>query len=772
MRKLGKFEINQELGHGGMGVVYRAWDPSMQRWVALKTITQDKASREDFVKRFRREAVAAGGLDHPNVVTVYETGEEGDVCYIAMQFLEGTDLETLIKSPDWDVEFNIFRKLDIVIQVCRGLGYAHNKGVIHRDVKPANVMILPDGTAKIVDFGIARIGETTSTSVVIVGTAPYMAPEQLEGNVVDERADVFAVGVLTYRMFTRRLPFEGANPAGVLYKIVHGPPPRLAAYVPDCPPDLERIVLTALAKDRDHRYPSMDELGFEFQRLLSSLNTALISSYLEEARRLLAMGVFPKTKELLRKVLELEPANAAATEMWQQVQRQVQAEHNRRKAESLREEGIQAYRRGDWVRALDCFQQGLSLDPTNETLLSYRDLTLQEQEKIKAITQEMKAAQEAQRRGELSEAREHLREALELSPQNAEAQSLLKQVEAELAHAQKRRDAQQFVGRAQRALTGRDYSETLSLLEKAGALDPENRQLERLRSTALAEQTAAQKQRLRGEKIAAAKAALERDDFTTASGEAESGLQAFPDDPALQQLLNDAKQGQAATERAQENQEAPPSSLQSRPDPGARPLGVQTLVESLGSGTRAYGEKERELTGVSPAGPAGLSQTPAGFAARLAEPLDRLLARSSPGFQAWLRGTVGRLPERFRPWILTAGTVSVVLVVALAVWLLVRRSPRRVVTTPVVPPGIVSLDVSPWAKVKEVRNLKTQRLENLPGLITPVEFPLSAGDYEIAVEHPTLGITHYTFHVEAGAETPVRIRFEAFDPKQVLKSQP
>src|SRR5579863_9034559 len=129
-----------------MGLVYRAWDPTMQRWVALKTITQDKASRADFVRRFRREAVAAGGLDHPNIVTIFETGEEGDVCYIAMQFLEGSDLETLLKSPDWNEEYNIFRKLDILIQVCRGLAYAHSKGVIHRDVKPANVMILPDGT--------------------------------------------------------------------------------------------------------------------------------------------------------------------------------------------------------------------------------------------------------------------------------------------------------------------------------------------------------------------------------------------------------------------------------------------------------------------------------------------------------------------------------------------------------------------------------------------------------------------------------------------------
>ncbi|HKS96215.1 MAG TPA: protein kinase, partial [Terriglobia bacterium] len=766
-------------------------------WVALKTITQDKSARSEFVRRFRREAVAAGGLDHPNIVTIYETGEEGDVCYIAMQFLEGTDLETLIKSPDWDVEFNVFRKLDISIQVCRGLAYAHNKGVIHRDVKPANIMILPDGTAKIVDFGIARIGETTSTSVVIVGTAPYMAPEQLEGNMVDERADIFAVGVLTYRMFTKRLPFEANNPAGVLYKIVHGPPPRVTAYVPDCPPDLERIVLTALAKDRDQRYPSMEELGFDFQRLLSSLNTALVSSYLEEARRLLAMGAFPKTKELLRKVLELEPANVAATEMWQQVQKLIQEEHNRRKAESLREEGIQAYRRSDWVRALECFKQGLQLDPANETLLSYRDLTLREQEKIQAFTQKTKAAQAAERRGELTVARDYLAEALQISPQNAEAQSLLAHVEAELAQAQKRREAQQLVDRAQRAITARHYPEATTLLEKAGALDPENRHVERLRSTAVEEQAAAQKQRLRGEKIAAAKTALEKGAFSAAVAEAESGLQAFPDDPALQQLLRDAKQGGKAAElvsnassgptrpvgaavempveqpTVQEDTASSNAPLEARGESEARHPGVQTLVESLlGSGTRAYREEERITTsqGGTAAEPPRPGQLLPRGAARLVGALDRLLARFSPALQAQVRGAVERSPAGLRLAIVSLGLTAVVFAVALTVWVFAHNVPRRRVATPtIVPPGMVSLDVSPWAKLDEVRNLKTQQPQNVAGQVTPLEFALPAGDYEAVVEHPTLGKMQFQFRVTAGVETPIRKSFEGFDAQQVLK---
>src|SRR5512140_3258149 len=161
MTKLGKFEIKEQLGQGGMGVVYRAWDSRMERWVALKTIHPDKNTRAQFLKRFRQEALSAGRLDHRNIVTISEFDEQDEVCYIAMQFLEGTDLETMMASPTWDQDFNVFRKLDVLVQIAHGLAYAHRNGVVHRDVKPANIMILGDGTAKIVDFGIARIGEAT-----------------------------------------------------------------------------------------------------------------------------------------------------------------------------------------------------------------------------------------------------------------------------------------------------------------------------------------------------------------------------------------------------------------------------------------------------------------------------------------------------------------------------------------------------------------------------------------------------------------------------------
>jgi serine/threonine-protein kinase len=550
MAKLGKFEIQEQLGHGGMGVVYRAWDSKMERWVALKTIAQDKAARSEFIKRFRREALSAGRLDHPNIVTIYEFDEQEDVCYIAMQFLEGQDLESLLSSPRWDQEFSIFRKLEVLIQICQGLSYAHRNGVIHRDVKPANVMILPDGTPKLVDFGIARIGEQTSgTQNLMLGTAPYMAPEQVEGKRIDERVDVFAVGVVGYRMFTGHFPFLGPNLSSILYKIVHDPPPPLSTFLTDYPPDLESVLFRALAKDRDQRYPTMEEMAFDLQTLLSSLNTSLVSSYVEEARRLILLQDYSRAKELLRKVLELEPGQPAATQMWQQVQKLLQQEYAKRKVQTLLKEGTEAYERQDWLHALECFDQGLQLDGTHEMLRTYRDLTLREQEKIEAVSQNLKSARESLQRRDWMAARQALHQVLEMHPENTEAQTLLSQADAELADIEKRRNAQQYLERAQQALAAGRFGEALSLLDKAQALDPDNGDINRLRNVALAEQAETEQHKLRAETIAAVQAALGKGDFAAALQQAEVGLRAFPSDPALQQLQTRANQGLESVRR-------------------------------------------------------------------------------------------------------------------------------------------------------------------------------------------------------------------------------
>ena len=259
-QKIGKYTVLERIGRGGMGYVYRAHDPILKRDVALKTMLKDVSDDEELRNRFMREAQSAGGLRHPNIVTIYDLGEDESGCpYIAMEFLTGTDLEQLIKNK---TELPLLKKLDIIIQTCQGLGYAHANGVVHRDIKTANIRLLDNGEAKIMDFGIAKITASQFTRTgMIMGTPHYMAPEQIRGEKVDGRADIFSLGVVLYELLVYRKPFPGDNPTSVLFKIIHENPEPLvdATFVP--PEGLEAIVNRSISKKPDVRYQTCEEMA-------------------------------------------------------------------------------------------------------------------------------------------------------------------------------------------------------------------------------------------------------------------------------------------------------------------------------------------------------------------------------------------------------------------------------------------------------------------------------------------------------------------------------
>lgn len=270
LKKLGKYEVIEILGRGAMGEVYKAQDPLIGRLVALKTITNGLAGRPDLLERFQQEARSAGTLQHPNIVTVYELGQEGETPFIAMEFLEGESIESLIERRP---VLSIAEKLNYVIPVCRALNFAHKRGVIHRDIKPANVMITKEGRIKVVDFGIARqIDSNVTQTDAIIGTLAYMSPQQIRGERADERSDIWATGVMLYELLTFQRPFEGANQAALVLNISSDSlPPAIRTLVPDCALALEAVVDRMLAKDIEKRYQKMEQVLNAFEQVLQRL---------------------------------------------------------------------------------------------------------------------------------------------------------------------------------------------------------------------------------------------------------------------------------------------------------------------------------------------------------------------------------------------------------------------------------------------------------------------------------------------------------------------
>lgn len=246
----GRYQIIREVGSGSMGVVYQAADPNIDRLVAVKVLRHDRISTEKFVRRFLKEAKVIGRLSHPNIVTIYDVGEDHGTVYIAMEYMEGIPLSELIR----DKKLEVREALEICIQIAQTLDYAHRKGVVHRDIKPSNIIILPEGHIKITDFGIAHIDDSTATlqtvSGEIMGTPAYMSPEQVLSQPVDGRSDLFSLGVILYELCSGRRPFggEGKNLATVFNEIIQLTPPEPAALKAPVSRKLSKLIMKLLEK--------------------------------------------------------------------------------------------------------------------------------------------------------------------------------------------------------------------------------------------------------------------------------------------------------------------------------------------------------------------------------------------------------------------------------------------------------------------------------------------------------------------------------------------
>ncbi len=273
---IGKYQIIEEIGRGGYGVIYKALDPVIGRFVAIKYCHE---TDDEYKRRLYREARAAGRLNHPNIVTIYEFGEHEGRPYIVEEYLEGEDLSQKIHRKE---KLSYYIKINYLVQVARGLAYAHKMGIVHRDIKPSNIRVLPSDSVKILDFGIARIIKGRVTAItkpgIAIGTAYYIAPEIIGGSSADHRSDIFSFGVVAYELLSYKLPFFADNVHILFYKIVSEPHVPLSKVIPACPQEIEEVIEKCLKKDPEERYRDTSELVADLEKILNKLTNRLKDS--------------------------------------------------------------------------------------------------------------------------------------------------------------------------------------------------------------------------------------------------------------------------------------------------------------------------------------------------------------------------------------------------------------------------------------------------------------------------------------------------------------
>ena len=463
MKKLGKYEVLGELGHGAMGIVYRARDPMINRLVALKTITTGLAGDPALLERFYREAQAAGGLQHPNIVTIYDMGLADDVPFIAMELVEGENFEQLIarKSP-----LAVTRKLVYAMQACRAFDFAHKRGIVHRDIKPGNVMVGKDGTVKVVDFGIARLLETSKTQTgMLIGTFAYMSPEQYHGEHANERSDIWSFGVLVYELLSYQRPFTGTTPASLMHNICNEEPAPLRTLLPECTEELEQTVSKMLRKSPGERYDSMEDVLLDLDLICKALQSQSVIDLLNQGRQFLDQENFSEARDVVRQALQFEAGNQQARALLEKVNAGLKRIHNRPKAQQLVEKGQSLLEQGKLQEAKVAAENALQLDSSFAAAEDLECAIQKELDCARAVAELLDAARQHLAEGLPDDADSALAKVLEIEPGNMHVGNLKQQVLTERAEREKTRRLQAALQHARDLWTRQDYTACIRLLQ-------------------------------------------------------------------------------------------------------------------------------------------------------------------------------------------------------------------------------------------------------------------------------------------------------------------
>lgn len=463
--RVGRYEIVDRLGAGGMGVVYLATDPLLRRTVAIKVLPgQD----EDLRERFGREARSAAALRHNNVVTIYDVGEDAGQPFLAMEFLDGETMAELIqrKAP-----LTVERRLQLIIELCAGLGHAHKSAIVHRDVKPGNLMITTDGVLKILDFGLARLTTATTQAGLtragtVMGTPHYMSPEQVEGAPVDHRSDIFSVGLVLYELLSYKRAYPGDSAHVVLHNIVHKTPTPIRIHVPTLDPALEEIVHKGLEKVVTKRYQALATLSADLERVRERLLDALGDSTVVAPRAADAKMETPQEREPPRSPMPrvLRNLDAVAQRRTAQVESHVKA-------------AAKHFDDGDYEAAIVECENAIVFDPKESRALQLLERAHRalDDAQVGRWLQEAKALVNV---GELSAAEALIERSLQLRADSGEAAALQREIrekrrDRELA-AERLRAAHAAIDRAKQHFANEAYEAAVRSIIEALGYDPDN----------------------------------------------------------------------------------------------------------------------------------------------------------------------------------------------------------------------------------------------------------------------------------------------------------
>jgi serine/threonine-protein kinase len=461
---IGKYEILGELGRGGFGQVFLGFDPTVRRKVAIKVLTGEGDASN--VARFRTEAAASGSLHHKNIVTIHEFGEDRGTFFMVMEYLEGRDLQEIIRAAQ---PLSLLEKVRIMTQAAEGLYCAHQSGIVHRDVKPANIMVLGDGVVKVMDFGIARLTSDNAVRLTqsgfLVGTVFYMAPEQLNGFEADARCDIWAFGSIYYELLGGRHPFEAPDTAAGMFRIMHAQPEPIQQLCPECPDALAAVLTRLLTKDREGRYQSFEDVLFDTTPILLALESREVTQLIGQARQLIDGGNLDQAESLVKRILTLDPAHGAGRALRKELQLKLREHSFRIRIETFVAEAERAAAARNFDAAIEAFESAARLD-SGDTSFPPRLAELRAaKERADLAAKMVQSAHENLRQGNVSAASRLLSDALNAEPGNSEAQRLMGDVNDKLNQRDAEKRLRDGLAKIRGLLAFQSFDEAVAELE-------------------------------------------------------------------------------------------------------------------------------------------------------------------------------------------------------------------------------------------------------------------------------------------------------------------